>query len=237
MAKEIDKKSVYIATPMYGAMCSGYFARSLTDLVITLLHNGYEVHFQDLYNSSLVTEARNFLTEDFLRKGSDYLLFIDSDQGFNAAGVLKMIEEGEDVISGAVPLKLINWEGVLAASRQGKVDLYNYTAAHNIVPLTNSAVDTSKKIEVESAGTGLMLINKKVFEKMKSTTGTYKFNSTPCLNLNQGDEIHNFWSVETVDDQRYGEDVNFCRKWRNLGGKVYTTFWPQATHVGTYVYK
>ena len=36
---------------------------------------------------------------------------------------------------------------------------------------------------------------------------------------------------------RYGEDVNFCRKWRELGGKIYTTFWPQATHIGHYIYR
>ena len=70
---EIKKKSIYIATPMYNSTCSGYYARSLTDLVITLLQNGHEVHFQDVYNSSLITEARNFLTEDFLRKGYDYM--------------------------------------------------------------------------------------------------------------------------------------------------------------------
>jgi hypothetical protein len=237
MAQKVKKKSIYIATPMYGAMCSGYFARSLTDLVINLLQNGHEVHFQDVYNSSLVTEARNFLTEDFLRKGYDYLLFIDSDQGFNPMGVLKMIEEDEEVISGVVPLKLINWDGVLNASRQGKVDLQNYTSAHNIVPLNNDNVDTAKKIEVASAGTGLMLINRTVFEKMMPTTEVYRFGGTPCLNLNQGDEIRNFWTLETIDGVRFGEDVNFCRKWRALGGKIYTTFWPQATHVGTYVYK
>lgn len=237
MAKEIKKKSVYIATPMYGAMCSGYFARSLTDLVINLLQSGHEVHFQDVYNSSLVTEARNFLTEDFLRKEYDYLLFIDADQGFNPPGVIKMIEEDEDVISGVVPLKFLNWDGVLNASRQGKIDLYNYTSAHNIVPLNAGNVDTSEKIEVASAGTGLMLISRAVFEKMMPTTEVYGFGGTPCLNLSQGDEIYNFWSLETIDGIRFGEDVNFCRKWRELGGKIYTTFWPQATHVGTYVYK
>jgi hypothetical protein len=237
MAKVEKKKSIYIATPMYGGMCNGLFARGLTDLVITLLQNGHEVHFQDIYNSSLITEARNFLTEDFLRKGYDYMLFIDADQGFNPMGVLKMIEENEDVISGVVPLKIINWDGVLNASRQGKVDLYNYTSAHNIIPLNNNPIDISKKIEVASAGTGLMLISRSVFEKMMPTTTKYKFGSTPCLNLNQGDIINNFWHIYTTEDQhQLGEDVNFCRKWRELGGKVYTTFWPQATHIGHYIY-
>lgn len=238
MAQKVNKKkSIYIATPMYGGMCSGFFARGLTDLVITLLQNGHEVHFQDVYNSSLITEARNFLTEDFLRKNYDYMLFIDADQGFNPMGVLKMIEEDEDVISGVVPLKLINWDGVLNASRQGKVDLYNYTSAHNIVPLEGASVDPSKKIEVASAGTGLMLISRKVFEKMMPNTEQYKFGSTPCLNLQQGDPIYNFWNIETLGDVRYGEDVNFCRKWRELGGKIYTTFWPEATHIGHYIYR
>jgi len=235
---EVKKKSIYIATPMYNSTCSGYYARSLTDLVITLLQNGHEVHFQDVYNSSLITEARNFLTEDFLRKGYDYMLFIDADQGFNPMGVLKMIEEDEDVIAGVVPLKIINWDGVLQASRQGKIDLQNYTTAHNVVPLNDLQADRNKKIEVKSAGTGLLLISRKVFETLKPLVKTYKFSGTPCLNLNQGDSISNFWDLYIDDDgNKFGEDVNFCKLWRGTGGKVYTTFWPQATHIGNHVYR
>ena len=153
-------------------------------------------------------------------------------------GVLKMIEEDEDVIAGVVPLKIINWDGVLQASRQGKIDLQNYTTAHNVTPLNDLQADKNKKIEVKSAGTGLLLISRKVFETLKPLVKTYKFSGTPCLNLNQGDPISNFWDL-SIDDSgnKFGEDVNFCKLWRGTGGKVYTTFWPQATHIGNHVYR
>jgi hypothetical protein len=232
------KKRIFIATPMYGAMCTGMYSRSVTDLVITLLQNGYEVRFQDLYNETIITKARNHLTEEFLRMNYDYLLFIDADQGFDPKGVLKMIEEDEDVFAGVVPLKKINWDGVAQAARMGKTDLENYTSIHNVIPLENKEYDFSQKIEVKNAGTGLLLVKRKVFEALKSKVSTYKFGSMEVLSLKKDEIIHNFWDTYTDEEgNSFGEDYNFCRLWREMGGKVYAAFWPRATHIGNYTYK
>ena len=81
-------------------------------LVMKLTLKGYKVTFNDLYNESLINRARNTLTELFLRSDADYLLFIDGDEGFNADGVIDMIDTGLDVIGAAVPMKAINWANV-----------------------------------------------------------------------------------------------------------------------------
>ena len=115
-------KSITIATPMYGGVCHGAYLKSILSLTNLLGQKGYRVNYTDLSNESLITRARNTLTELFLRTGNDYLLFIDSDQGFNADGVVKMIEENVDIIGAAVPMKGINWESVKKAVLQNKED-------------------------------------------------------------------------------------------------------------------
>jgi hypothetical protein len=74
-----EKPSIFIATPMYGGVCHGYFMKSVMGLVMKLTYKGYKVTFNDLYNESLINRARNTLTELFLRSDADYLLFIDGD--------------------------------------------------------------------------------------------------------------------------------------------------------------
>jgi hypothetical protein len=68
---------ITIATPMYGGMCSGVYMKSIIELVKALANANHTVNFIDIANESLITRARNLLTEMFLRTNSDYLLFID----------------------------------------------------------------------------------------------------------------------------------------------------------------
>ena len=82
---------ISIATPMYGGVCHGIFLKGLMSLMNELRSRGHEVLYHDLYNESLITRARNTLTEIFLRTNSDVLVFIDADQGFDPIGVCKMI--------------------------------------------------------------------------------------------------------------------------------------------------
>ena len=90
---------ITIATPMYGGMCSGSFMKSVLDLIKVMADAGHQISFIDIANESLITRARNTLTEIFLRSMSDYLLFIDADQGFESQGVLRMINEGADLVA------------------------------------------------------------------------------------------------------------------------------------------
>lgn len=232
------RKKIFIATPMYNSVCSGYYTRSLASLIVLLLSKGYEVRFQDLYNETLVTRARNHLTESFLRNEYDYLLFIDADQGFDPEGVVKMIEEDVDVIAGVVPLKIINWESIYTVANKGIKDLQNYGSIYNVNSNENTEINKDDKFEVSNAGTGLILIKKEVFEKMKPLVNTYKFSSTEVLDIKPGDTIYNFWDTSISEDGvPYGEDYQFCNLWKSLGGKIYATFWPKATHMGNYIYK
>ena len=65
--KNKKTKSVFIATPMYGGMCHGSYAKSLFNTMKYLLDSGYEVQFRDMYNNSIITEARDLLTQIFLK--------------------------------------------------------------------------------------------------------------------------------------------------------------------------
>lgn len=231
-------KSIFIATPMYGGMCHGSYAKSLFNTMKLLIEKGYNVYYRDMYNNSLVTEARDLFTQMFLTSNCDYLLFIDADQSFRAEDVIKMIEEDKDVIGGIVPKKRINWGLVQKAAINGvnPADLPKYSGEFNVALLPEQKQpDFKTSFEVAHIGTGMMLIKKEVFLKLKETVRKYKYTGTGISGIAFGDTIHEFWKTSVSDEGTFmGEDITFCYMWRKLGGKVYAAPYTKTTHVGNY---
>jgi hypothetical protein len=89
--EELRKCKLFIATPMYGGQCAGMYTRSIADL--TGLMAQYQVRMQlyYLFNESLITRARNYCVDEFLRSECTHLMFIDSDIGFNAKDVIALL--------------------------------------------------------------------------------------------------------------------------------------------------
>ena len=164
MIKPKKNKSVFIATPMYGGMCHGSYAKSLFNTMKFLLDNGIEVQYRDMYNNSLVTEARDLFTQMFLNSRCDYLFFIDADQSFKPEDVLRMINEDKDIIGGVVPKKRINWNSVWGAANNGIPAnmLSKFSGEFNLslLPGQEQPEDFTKSFEVSHIGTGMMIIKR-----------------------------------------------------------------------------
>ena len=206
-------KRILIATPMYGGNCSGIYAESLAIALAGLSKMGYTVQLCTLYNESLITRARNILSEIFLREKADYLLFIDADQSFNYMDIHKMILEGKDILSATVPLKQINWESVREAALLGKSNLEEYTGVFNFSPLNKDTPDYTRPYEVKYAGTGMILIKKEVFHTIKRKCKVYKHNSGNINGVTNGDLLYEFWATGISTDQELlSEDYMFCEK-------------------------
>ena len=234
---------ITIATPMYGGMCSGAYMKSMMQLVKILAESGHQVHYIDLANESLITRARNTLTEMFLRSMSDYLLFIDADQGFASDGVLRMINEGVDLVGAAVPMKAINWGRVKKAAMDGKEDLEKHTAIYNVNINKNQKEKLRENpnalVEVDYIGTGMMLISRNVFETIKKDIRQYRCDQDNVGGILFGDPIYDFWqaTIDNDSDRLLSEDYQFCKFWKNAGGKVYLAPYVRVSHVGTYWFK
>jgi len=75
---ELKKKRLFVATPMYGGQCHGMYTKSISDLTKLCTHYGIECKFFFLFNESLITRARNYCADDFMRSDYTHLMFIDS---------------------------------------------------------------------------------------------------------------------------------------------------------------
>ena len=110
---------VFIATPMYGGQCFGYFAQSLMSLQNMLRDNKIDVAMSFLFNESLIQRARNALAHGFLKSDFTHLMFIDADIRFNPQDVLPMLLADKPIICGIYPKKELNWEMIHKAAVAG----------------------------------------------------------------------------------------------------------------------
>lgn len=234
---------IFIATPMYGGQCNGVFTKSLISLMNMLTASGHEAVFYDLYNESLITRARNTLTAEFLNTDATHLLFIDADQGFSPEGIIQMIAEDVAVIGAAVPMKGINWERVKQAALDGKLNLDQHTAIYNLNITNKEDLQVLKEnpnqiIPVHNIGTGLLLIQRHVFEELKDSVETYLTDQPKMYSVERNSEVYNFWTLSVDENKRLlSEDYNFCKLWRDRGNEVYLAPYVKVIHAGSYWFK
>lgn len=240
----MDKK-IFVGTPMYGGMCTGLFAQNMMLFQNICAQNNVGVALSFLFNESLITRARNAITQSFLKSDATHLLFIDADIVFNPVQVYQMLLTDKDVICGIYPKKEINWQCVERAIKAGvPTDQLKHHTGAWVVNLVGYAgqvqVPINEPLEIWNGGTGMMLIKREVFEQLKDKV-PYYLNDVVDLSggIKEKEPIHEFFatSIEPETQRLLSEDYHFCRLWRENGGKIYAAPWLDLGHVGTYTFE
>lgn len=241
-----DKPHLFVATPMYGGLAHAKYVESIMIFMNVAREKGVSTTFAFMGNESLITRARNALAMGFMKSPCTHLFFIDSDIGFNAFDALKMLDADKDIIAGVYPKKDINWPAVSQAAKNGvdPMSLPEYTGDFviNVETKSNDPIKmpTNEPFEVRHAGTGLMLIKRRVFEVLKNHVPSYVNNmTTQNKGLVHEDEIHEYFatSIDPKFNVLLSEDYHFCDLWRKNGGKVFIAPWANLTHTGSYEFR
>ena len=250
--EELRKHKVFVATPMYGGMAHGLYIKSSLDLQTTMNKYGIDCKFSFLFNESLITRARNYLVDEFLRSDYTHLLFIDSDIHYNPQDVIALLALDKDVIGGPYPKKSVNWGNVAQAARSHpemeakELEQLVGEYVFNVVKGTKQFTVTDP-LEVMEIGTGFMLVKREVFEKMEKEYPMirYKPDHVGQANFDGSRYIHAYFdtvidskgSITDGGSERYlSEDYMFCQMWRKMNGKIYLCPWMKTQHIGTYAF-
>lgn len=248
--EDLKKNKLFIATPMYGGMAHGMYVKSCLDLQGIMSKYGVETRFSFLFNESLITRARNYLTDEFLRSDCTHLLFIDSDIHYNPQDVIALLALDKDVIGGPYPKKSINWTNVAEAARRhpelnpGELENLVGDYVFNVVKGTHQFT-VVEPLEVLEIGTGFMLIKRNVFEQMEKAYPQlrYKPDHVGQANFDGSRYIHAYFDtiIDSKDsatgggtDRYLSEDYMFCQLWRKIGGQIFLCPWMRTQHIGTY---
>jgi hypothetical protein len=249
--EELRKKKLFVATPMYGGQCAGIYTRSIADLSALCTHYGIQVRFYFLFNESLITRARNYCVDEFLRSGDTHLMFIDSDIGFDPNDVIALLalqdeESPYDVIAGPYPKKTISWEKIKMAVDKGFADedprhLEKFVGDYVFNPKGNvQSIAISEPAEVMEAGTGFMMIRRSTFEKYteKYPELMYKPDHVRTEHFDGSREIMAFFDcIIDPESKRYlSEDYMFCYNVNKMDGRIWLCPWMKLQHQGMYIF-
>lgn len=249
--EELQKRSLFVATPMYGGQCSGMFTQSMVHLTSLCAQYGIQMRTFFLFNESLITRARAYCADEFMRSNYTHMLFIDSDIGFDPRDALTLMALQDDaspydVIAGPYPKKCISWEKIVQAVNKGVADkdprvLEKYVGdfVFNLAGGTTS-VNLGEPVSVLEAGTGFMMIRRKTFEKYGEAYPhlSYKPDHVRTEHFDGTREIMMYFDceIDPVTKRYLSEDYFFCQNVRKMGGEVYLCPWMQLQHMGSYIF-
>jgi hypothetical protein len=241
--EELQTRKLFVATPQYGGMNCGLYMKACLDLQGICLQYGVQVKFSFLFNESLITRARNYLVDEFLRSDCTHLLFIDSDIHFNPQDVIALLALDKDVIGAPYPKKAIKWSSVKKAiTKNPDMEahlLEKVTGDYVFNPVKGTAqFSVTQPLEVLEIGTGFMMVKREVFPKFAEAYPElkYKPDHVGQANFDGSRYIHAYFDtvIDKVSERYLSEDYMFCQWWRNIGGQIYLCPWMKTSHIGTY---
>ena len=201
-------RKVLIGTPAYDGRVDVWFANSLVNTVRMSYEKETIVVPVYMAYDSLVQRARNDLVRLAIEEDFDDLIFIDSDQEWNPEWIFQLLDHDADVVGGTVVKK-------------------SDTPAFNVKALPEGLKEENGLMEVECVGTGFMKISKDALKKVWEVSPEYQ---------NEGRLCRMVFDIQIMDGQLVSEDNVFCRKWRDLGGKVYIDPSMTCNHIGVKKY-
>jgi hypothetical protein len=206
--------SILISTPCYGGVCTTAYMISCMRLQEELIKAGVEHDFNIGRNESLVTRARNEMASWFMKTEFQAHLWIDADIEFDVEDVGKLwhlLQGGADIAVAAYSMKLP--DKPLSAWKDGK--------------LVKIEECPSEPFPVDYAGTGFMMIGRKVYEKLAKTTETYE---------GPDGRVNAFFMTPVHNDGFESEDYHFCRKAREAGFEITMDPSIRLGHIGQFRY-
>ena len=219
----MKKPSVYIAMPCYDSVKINTML-SVIKLVQQLAKSGIEVGINTM-KSPLIHQARNYLTSVFLTTKYQYLLFIDSDVEFEPESVMRMLVAKKDIVCTPYRVKADSWTNIF-------------------IPLSLKILKPfpflpGGLVEIEAGPTGLMLIDRNVFEKIIKNHHHLKIKNkaTPNPGTRVMKFYYNFFDFGFKRWLCYGRRCSFCRLARGNDFKIYANTESTTKHHGSWAWE
>jgi hypothetical protein len=241
----LQSMNVLWATPCYVSAVSMHYVTSMFELTHEAAGLGLRSSLH-MRAESLVTRGRNELVKFFLmHEEYTHLFWIDADIAFHPSAAIRLLLSDYDVAAGIYPIKRFNWpkQGLPAGTTQEAFESlytdYPFNAVGGTAESLRESATVDGFVEVAEAPTGFMAIKRQVFPKLMQ--------HYPELNYMPDGPLGNpetpfYWlffdCMVDPDTRRYlSEDYAFCRRWRDIGGKVYADMHSNLGHLGQHLFR
>jgi hypothetical protein len=214
---------IMIGLPCGGGVVSEKTTVGLFNLGKTLIRNDINHGLLTLSNSSLITQARSKIANFFINNTEhDYLLFLDSDIGFESEDVIKLLSHQVPIVSGAYPMKVIPERYCVEVSQPERRD--------------------GNLLKINGNGMGFVLIHRQVFLEIARKYPDLKYipsdyhSDTP----HTCGEIRNSYHYFAEHKSKNGfmsEDKSFFYRASQVGYDIWLDTSIHLNHTGYHIYQ
>lgn len=211
----LRKQHIHFLLPMYGGMCSEATFLGFIKFTLMARKLGVEWTIDTVTNESLITRGRNNLVAMFMaNEKATHFMFIDVDLGFDHEAIFRLLLSNQDVVGGVYPMKCLPVQYVVNT-------------------LTDPMVIGKDLVEVYTLGTGFMLVQRHVVEKMIAAHPHLKYNDGNKFGPKYAPFMYALFDTMIDEHGNYlSEDWTFCYRWRKMGGKCFANTSIKLDHTG-----
>ena len=156
-----------VGTPCYGRQVTDLYAGSLLKLQMACFQRDVRLVVRMMGSDALITRARQNIVADFLStEVATHLLFVDADIGFEPEQVFRLLEFDVDVSAAIYPIKRVDWQKVQACVEAKRTPLESAALSYMIEFAGDRIQVVNGFAKVEYAGTGFLMIKRKVLLSM-----------------------------------------------------------------------
>lgn len=227
------KTGIMIATPAHDNKVIFEYALGLSEFNLELKLQNQYVEVARVVGSSLIPHARNTLVNMFIKSRCQKFLFIDADQAFNAQQCWPLYRSSRRIVAGITPHKRypinLNFEPLDKDKHYFK-DLTNKSMEEFVIFAKDKA-DSNGEIEVNRAGTGMICIDRSVFDILDDTLEYFAFDNSDTVKHKE------FFKMGIAPTGRYkGEDWHFCEEAKKQGIPIYINAQSIIGHFGGHLF-
>jgi hypothetical protein len=188
--------------------------RSIVEGMVSIVKEGWVASLgESLECFAPISLARNLAVTRFLASDYDDLFFVDDDVAWQQGAMVRLLKQPVDVVAGVYPRRFnelsfpVKWD-------DSKPEIW--------------ADPDTGLVEVLGVAAGFMRITRSACERLTEAYGSdwYEQFGSPT-----GKSVALF-DFERRDNIAHSEDYTFCKKWRDIGGRVWID--PEITfmHMG-----
>lgn len=221
---DVDKlrlARLHFCVPCYGGQLTEGFFISMLKFMNVANQLGMNYTVDTMVNESLIPRGRNSLVAKFLcfEPASTHLVFVDADIGFEPQEIIKLVLSDKDVVGGLYPKKSLPIQYVV-----------------NKIP---NSEKNGNIVEVSNLGTGFLMIRREVIEAMVANYPELHYQDEIGLDPKYAPYKYALFDtlIDSVTKEYLSEDYTFCKRWREMGGKIYADLSIILNHAGYYNFR
>lgn len=220
--------SLLSITPIIDGKVNHGYVNSLLGIQRSCERIGIPFNWSFVIGNSMLVAARNRCVAKFMEESTaTHMLFLDADISVKWEDAMTALSADKDVVALPCIKRSIDWDRAVGLARarpnvpakaiEAILGQPNFILDAT-APLPNEEDAQLGLMEATHAGTGCMIIARRVFEKYQQAYPDrwyYEYVNE------QKKRTVEYFRYGRRDDSFIGEDYTFCDDWRAIGGKVY----------------